>query len=443
MKRIIITAALVLVGWAFVSPTEGLATDCVDYGSGPVDQLGEHWYGEDRWQNDYIFQATYGHHVYVRNPQTFGVEIIDVSDPAAPFTAGVITEGYAPGMECAVVADGRLYASNWAGVSVFDLSDPVDPVHLGDFPYEEYGLCQIDVQGDYLYLGSLVNGLDIAFLDPDPANITVIGGFPTQTKSVHVSGDLAFLRNESKGSLLILDVSDPYDVQQLADFGGTGIGLHYGNSIAMKGSIAYANSTDGIMVLDLADPASPQLLGWIPVPWIQYLALVGDALYATAVDYYLHVVDVSDPGEPTYKGAGTWSNGGLAYQMGFGSDVVTVAAQTAVRTFPYDCLSRAPASVEVPMATALPFRATPNPFNPRTTFQYTLDEPGDVEIRVYDLQGRHLVTLTEGVRGPGDHQGTWNGLDDSGRSVSSSTYLAVLHVDGLVRSNPVKLSLVR
>lgn len=445
MKHNLIIAVLILAGSTIGSLSGALATDCVDYGEGPVDQLGEHWYGQDRWQNTYVVQATYGHFLYARNPQVFGVEIIDISNPATPFTAGVITDGYAPGMEDAVVSDDHLFASNWAGVSVYDLSNPVDPIHLGDFPHPDVGLYQIDVQGGYLYLGSLVNGLEIATLDPDPDSIAVIGQFPMRTKSVHVSGNLAFLRNDGndKGSLMILDVGDPYDIRQLADFGGTAAGLHYGNSIAVKGSIAFANSTDGIMVLDLADPSSPQLLGWIPVPRAQYVAIAGDALYATQVDYFLHVVDVSDPVEPVYRGAGTWSNGGLAYQMGFGSDVISVTTQTAVRTFPYDCLSRPLASAELPMVAALPFEANPNPFNPRTTFRYTLDAPGRVEIQVYDLLGRRLVSLAEGTMGAGDHQAQWNGLDSDGRAVSSSTYLAVLQVDGLVRGNPVKLSLVR
>ena len=39
----------------------------------------------------------------------------------------------------------------------------------------------------------------------------------------------------------------------------------------------------------------------------------------------------------------------------------------------------------------------PNPFREGTQIEFTLDEPGDVTLRVYDVLGRHVVTLAEGL----------------------------------------------
>lgn len=51
----------------------------------------------------------------------------------------------------------------------------------------------------------------------------------------------------------------------------------------------------------------------------------------------------------------------------------------------------------------LPSRITleqnyPNPFNPATTFEYAIDQAQHVRVRVYDLMGRNVATLVDGVQ---------------------------------------------
>ena len=42
---------------------------------------------------------------------------------------------------------------------------------------------------------------------------------------------------------------------------------------------------------------------------------------------------------------------------------------------------------------------------------------------VYDIAGKRVRTLVDGTVEQGDHQITWNGLDDGGRPVSAGVYL--------------------
>ncbi len=50
----------------------------------------------------------------------------------------------------------------------------------------------------------------------------------------------------------------------------------------------------------------------------------------------------------------------------------------------------------------------PNPFNPSTTIEFELPEAALVTIRVYNLLGEHVATLTEGKRSAGTHRVKWD-----------------------------------
>ena len=67
----------------------------------------------------------------------------------------------------------------------------------------------------------------------------------------------------------------------------------------------------------------------------------------------------------------------------------------------------------------------PNPFTPSTTIEYHLSRPGNVELSVYDMQGRLVRTLVDEPMQTGTHPVRWdaNGL-------ASGTYLFRLVVDG-------------
>lgn len=66
--------------------------------------------------------------------------------------------------------------------------------------------------------------------------------------------------------------------------------------------------------------------------------------------------------------------------------------------------------------------ASPNPFNPETSINYTVRNSGNVSIRIYSLQGRLVRTLFEGYSTAGANEVRWNGRDNSGNTVSSGLY---------------------
>jgi hypothetical protein len=64
----------------------------------------------------------------------------------------------------------------------------------------------------------------------------------------------------------------------------------------------------------------------------------------------------------------------------------------------------------------------PNPFNAGTKISYTLQRSSQVHVAIYDIRGRLLLTLADGVQAEGRHTLSWQGCDAEGRPLSSGVY---------------------
>ena len=65
----------------------------------------------------------------------------------------------------------------------------------------------------------------------------------------------------------------------------------------------------------------------------------------------------------------------------------------------------------------------PNPFNPDTLIRFTLAKDADVSVNIYNIKGQLVKTLVNDHRKAGEHQVSWNGIDDNGTPVGSGVYL--------------------
>jgi len=69
----------------------------------------------------------------------------------------------------------------------------------------------------------------------------------------------------------------------------------------------------------------------------------------------------------------------------------------------------------------------PNPFNPSTSFEFTLPLDKRVSVRIYDMNGRLIRTLiNDEFYSQGTHSVTWNSLSDAGTQVASGQYIYTL-----------------
>ena len=78
--------------------------------------------------------------------------------------------------------------------------------------------------------------------------------------------------------------------------------------------------------------------------------------------------------------------------------------------------------------------AYPNPFNAETRLDFALPETAPVSLVVYDLNGRRILGLVDGIQAAGYHSFIWNG-----RAMPTGTYLIRFETPGFDHSQQVML----
>jgi len=71
----------------------------------------------------------------------------------------------------------------------------------------------------------------------------------------------------------------------------------------------------------------------------------------------------------------------------------------------------------------------PNPFNANTNIRFDLPKAGHVELSIYDLMGRKVLTLLNDILPAGGHVVTWDGRSSDGKLISSGVYFYRLQTD--------------
>ena len=135
----------------------------------------------------------------------------------------------------------------------------------------------------------------------------------------------------------------------------------------------------------------------------------------------------------THDGTGysylTWSDERLPASSGKNKEVFYKVG--------FGFVTAAPVTGASPLTRLL--RNYPNPFNPRTTIDFSLDRDAQTNIRVYDVQGRLVRQLVDSYLAAGRRSVTWDGKDDAGAPVASGVYFLRLEAGGQFSSRSVNL----
>ncbi len=80
------------------------------------------------------------------------------------------------------------------------------------------------------------------------------------------------------------------------------------------------------------------------------------------------------------------------------------------------------------------FQNFPNPFNPATLITFHLLKPGLTTLKIYNILGKEITTLTNEQKNSGFHEISWDAAN-----FTSGIYLAVLQVDDCITSKKILL----
>ncbi len=87
-----------------------------------------------------------------------------------------------------------------------------------------------------------------------------------------------------------------------------------------------------------------------------------------------------------------------------------------------------------PATPLLSLRNSPNPFNPMTVIEFELRDASAVTVRVFDVHGRVVATLADGLMGAGPHALTWDARDQA-----SGVYFYQVSAGGIVETRKTAL----
>ncbi len=211
-----------------------------------------------------------------------------------PFVLATVGTCATPGSAFGVTVDGdyAFVADGSWGLQVIDISDPTAPTLAGTC--NTPGFCRsVAISGGHAFVADYATGLLVIDIS-DPTSPTLIGGYNTSGTAydVAVSGDHAFVADDISG-LQVIDISDPTAPTLVG-----ALGEYWASEVAISGNYAFAADWGtGLRVIDISDPTNPWLVGTYAMDTGDYgedyplgVTVSGDHVFVADLRSGLHVI---------------------------------------------------------------------------------------------------------------------------------------------------------
>ena len=272
--------------------------------------------------------AVSGNHAYVA--EETGLRVIDISNPAVPQVVGDI----------AINASAVAISGNYAYVVqlnqalyVFDVSDPPNPEFVGAYTTNGY-FQDVVVSGSYAYLADRITGVHIVDVT-EPTAPQLVGKYGSSAYDLAISGSYVYVATQPRilgtnnfpGGLHLVRVSEPTNPRLAGRYDAINT-----LSVAASAHDAYVVDGNALAAIDVADPASPSLVGGYPVERdARDVAVSGRYAYVADGVAGLEVFDISNPENP--ERAGGWFVGAPANSVALLGNHALLVAGGAVLVF--------------------------------------------------------------------------------------------------------------
>lgn len=229
-----------------------------------------------------------------------GFLVTNISDPYAPVQEVHMNTGVAGTRLDAVYHDQTLYLVDWSrGLVIYDTSQPGNLVELCTFPVPgSVRECVIQDQTAYLVGQGEILIVDVS----DREHPVLLGDYQTSGRpyTISVDTDLQRIYLCDLYGFFILDISNPADIRRIGAIWLAKEGNPYAARVI--GSHAFiANGWKGMKVVDISDPAHPELvLTWPGDNSKSYVSVSekNGLLYFMNPSRGIDVLNVSNPLEP-------------------------------------------------------------------------------------------------------------------------------------------------
>ena len=250
--------------------------------------------------------ATQPIHAAVEIEAVHGENYRDTAGPAVPIVPPTMRLiGQLGGAVNALAVQGdTVYAGIGPRLLVFDVSNPQQPVLLGQTP--PFAEIVQDVAGRRarVYVAAGASGLRIVDVST-PTRPIELGAFATPgfASGVAAFGNYAAVADRQDG-LLIVNVSNPASPTLVGSLATPGLALDIAVTSGGGPRLGVLATGEGLAVVSLSDPANPSAEGFFNSPGFAKSVAVADTLaYLADGDSGLQIVNFADPAHPAAVGS--------------------------------------------------------------------------------------------------------------------------------------------
>lgn len=360
--------------------------------------------------------AVAGAHAFIA-AQSSGLQVIDFADVHNPAVVGAVdTPDYALSV---ALDEGHAYvADNHAGLQVIDIEDPEAPRIVGNVAIDGAGA--VALSGAYACVANGTFGLRVCDVS-DPENPRIVGtaDTPDFAGDVAVSGGFAYVADWRSG-LQVIDVSHP-DRPEIVGSLDTPA---YAMDVAISRDHAYLVTTSPdlqLYVIDVADPRNPTISGRMSIMDWGSMTVSGAHLYLANYAMGIQIINVSDPERP--RADGYIAPGGSPASIAVSASGILGLYGTTFRIFPRQCEPKISPRMEDLVSMPRPgFTAAPNPITSGAMIHLSMPPAGAVRAVIWDVTGRLVRTLCDGVLPAAGRDIFWDGRGNDGRAVAAGIY---------------------
>ncbi len=368
--------------------------------------------------------------LYLNGGTSNGTVILDISDPENPTYAGEYQPDY---LHDTYIKNDTLYgaAIYGGGVYIADVKDKTAIYEVGHITYPNAGTHNVWKSdfGNYVFttdeIGSTQKNMKVFDItDSPPTQLTPFTADPVNViHNVHGRGNYVYIAHYAAG-VFVADVHDPMNVTMAGSY-DTYVGD--GGYVGCWGVYPYfpsgrwiaSDTQTGLHLFGFTE-AVPRTRSTLltPVPgdtldesmpiefaWAEVANPLEDPhyfkvhLFGPGLDTVISASDTTANLDPT----GVLQPGQeYSWHVWIKDEFTSVSSSDTLHFVYGETTTGVGPEPEIPSVFVLS-QNYPNPFNPETSIEYSIPARGEVRLEVYDMLGRNVAVLVNGIQSEGKH----------------------------------------